>query len=539
MKLKYNFVFALVIINFIIGANFSYAASSWDSLSPNTLYGNFVDAIKTKILFAEHSVLGTVGSYKKLGDTNPVSYEGFTNVGVSKKPATTTGYYDSKSEVNYEIGSGKKGTTYAMNVVTKNNTIYVSFPYAKAKALKGKWILVPTAKYDGMGESMDLPELFDAAVIEAGTEEERILDKSVIAAKQNNLLSRLPDGVDDGNSVEGTTRYDFALNANSLVAYYKAFSKSLTSEEIKKTVLVVPGFEKALSKAGFVNYIADHSYISLWIDNKTQLPTRLLEVTAIPGLGSTKNVTISLVDLSWKNINVPVSIDIPAKNVISYSEGIKALGITESVENDVIKDLLLQLKKAKSKTDKADINYYLAQEYDNLEEYETAASYFRKSATYYKKESPDYYDALAEAEWSLNNGKKVKELYELALKKSPRDLLILSHYGWFLLGISNTSVSNQDLQKALTLNKMLVQDYVDDDTLQNLYINYLMLGQQANADDLKSKFDNFGTGENYNRIARAYHRMGNKLKANEYSELARQAGHVRTNADNRFFSQAF
>lgn len=537
---KFLIVSLVFTIMFSVGLNNVQAATTWSGQAPNALFANFVDSIQTKLLSAEHSYLGSIGFFKKLSD-KAVYYEGYTLEGISSKPSANNTIYDSKSEAVYEVGTNKKSIAYRINIITKSGESFISFPDAKSSSLKNKWITVPNDKYDELGEKLNLAPLFKEAQIKDATPEDKILDVYVTLARKHNLFTHINEPFDDDYSVENATRYNLALDINSIVPFYKELAKTLTKEEYDRTILSVDGFEKGLSNPDFVSYIANHSFTSLWIDNSTQLPTRFLQIITLPPTGKIKEIVMSVNDLAWKNPNKPVFIEKPATS-LSFAEGVKLLKVkidTSKPINSKIKDLQKQLSKAKSKDDRAYLNYLIAMEFDDISDHEEASKYYKKSATYYKKGGVEYYDALAQAEWSLGNGKKVKEYYELALKKDPNDDFVLNQYGWFLTGLSVVSAKLQNLPQALALNTKLVAGNVDDSNLMNLYVTYLLLGRNADAELLKPKFDNFGSADNYNTIARAYHRLGNKTSSAAFSKLAADAGYKLVDRDKEFFALSF
>ena len=67
----------------------------------------------------------------------------------------------------------------------------------------------------------------------------------------------------------------------------------------------------------------------------------------------------------------------------------------------------------------------------------------------------------------------------------------------------------------------------------------MLLGRKADAEALKVRFDNFEIGENYNALARMYHRMRDAQNTALYSKMAKDAGYVLTGADKQFFGMSF
>lgn len=213
--------------------------------------------------------------------------------------------------------------------------------------------------------------------------------------------------------------------------------------------------------------------------------------------------------------------------------------MTDDERNERIESLLQQYEAAPDDTTKALVSYLIAQTYDNLEERELAARYYRISANHYPTGGSDYYDALAQAEWSLRNGAKVKEYYEQGLARNPDAELLIYQYGYFLLGISMTSLDFIDLQKALLYNQRVVELSDDDANLQNLYLNLIMLDRLEEAGIIRDRFADFETADNYHWIARAYHRIGNRTESAYYLSLAEAAGYTLDENDQQFFQTEF
>jgi tetratricopeptide (TPR) repeat protein len=536
-------VFILNLFAFIpvVGAN-----ESLDTLAPNNLLNYFFDGIKNDIFSARHNFINSVGLYKKSLDSEPVFQAGTSLEGVSQKNSTSSEFYNSSSTLYYEEYHKKSGFQTEMNLITKNDTIFVRFPYATNKALKNKWIDVPATEYYAFGKAMEMGTLFEEAVIEHGTSDELLaMEKSLELARKHKLYAHFDMGENKDLDVLGATRYDLSMNREAIVPYYKDLAKILPDDLKAKTLLSVEGFEKNLSKKTFVDYLSENMFVSLWFDDKTGLPVRYYSVTALPPTKANGNqIMLIASDFSWTEINKPITLKVPAKTVTMDSV-VKALDLDISSEASnpeveaQLEDYLAQLKKATSKSDKAFLNYMIAVQYDILDDYKSAVKYYKTSASLYKKGSADQYEALAQVEWNLGNAKKAKEYFELALKKAPNEEFILQSYGWFVLGLTPVTAKEQDLKYALKLNEQLVKLNPVDGNLLNLYLSYILNGKYSDATKLQFKFDQFETGENYITIARAYHRLGQKTLTENYKKLAIAKGYKLTEADKEFFALSF
>lgn len=540
------FVFALNLLAFTPITN---AVESLDTLAPNNLLSKFFDDADDKIVTARHNFINSISFYKKNLDSEPVFYVGTSLNGVSQENASSSKFYNSSSTAVYEEGNGKTGVTYEMNIITKDDNVFVRFPNSLNKKIKNQWINIPSSRYQEFGEALGVTPLFDAAAIEHESPDElAAFDKSLELARKHQLYMHLKVDLDDDIVVSGATRYNLAMNRDAIVPYYKDLSKILTGDLRSSTILGVDGFEKNLANKAFVDYLYEHSFISLWFDNKTGLPVRYYSVSVLPSTKSTNNQIVMLLsDYSWSKINLPVALTLPSKT-IGLNEAVKALNIDMTSQPLSVKeveakanlsDYVTQLKKVKSKSDKALLNYLIAVQYDILEDSEMAIKYYKISASFSKKGGSDYYEALAQVEWVLGNGKKAKEYFELAVNLSPNEEFILQNYGWFLLGLSPVTAKFQDSKQALILNERLVKQNPKDSNLQNLYLNYILSGRQTDAEKLKLKFDQFDVADNYILIARAYHRIGQKALAENYKNLAVAKGYELSKIDKEFFALKF
>jgi hypothetical protein len=540
------FVFALNLLAFTPITN---AVESLDTLAPNNLLSKFFDDADDKIVTARHDFINSISFYKKNLDSEPVFYVGTSLNGVSQENASSSKFYNSSSTAVYEEGNGKTGVTYEMNIITKDDNVFVRFPNSLNKKIKNHWINIPSSRYQEFGEALGVTPLFEAAAIEHESPDElAAFDKSLELARKHQLYVHLKVDLDDDIVVSGATRYNLAMNRDAIVPYYKDLSKILTGDLRSSTILGVDGFEKNLANKAFVDYLYEHSFISLWFDNKTGLPVRYYSVSVLPSTKSTNNQIVMLLsDYSWSKINLPVALTLPSKT-IGLTEAVKALNIDMTSQPLSVKeveakanlsDYVTQLKKVKSKSDKALLNYLIAIQYDILEDSEMAIKYYKISASFSKKGGSDYYEALAQVEWVLGNGKKAKEYFELAVNLSPNEEFILQNYGWFLLGLSPVTAKFQDSKQALILNERLVKQNPKDSNLQNLYLNYILSGRQTDAEKLMLKFDQFDVADNYILIARAYHRIGQKALAENYKNLAVAKGYELSKIDKEFFALKF
>ncbi len=356
-------------------------------------------------------------------------------------------------------------------------------------------------------------------------------------AKKHNVYQYVQRDIKDGVKIRGAKRFNFELNPNTFAAYYREYVELFEGADKEKLALV----SSLLSSSEFVNSIVNQSYLSLWFDEKTNLPVRILNVTIIPKNGYVPELLV-VESFALTNINKEVVIQTPRtyKDIGDLVQrfNIKLNGVLDTPESK-LQAHLNAYADAGSLHEKEYYAYEVANTYVDLEKKEEASKYYILSSESSKKKSASYYESLAQSEWILGNGAKTKEYLDLALKKDPKADFVLYQYGYFLLGISKTTAQFQDLTKAEFLNERLAGNKPNDEMLLNLYLTYILQNDKSNADALVRRFTNFNTGENHNFIARAYHRLGNSQMAATHKKMAADLGYKQSGYDVEFYAMNF
>lgn len=538
--IKIALLLVAVSFSFLMNIGVVSAEEPLDSLTAGVLYEKFVNYLLSDIKSLSFVTETLTTAYKG----NLQVFESYTGVAGTGVDNPNTSFIDGNVSASTYQQTQTDGEEYVIDLITKEGDIYAKFPLASNKEVKKTWFKIPYEKYELLGQKLGIAPLFDLALVETkeGTEEELFLRKVVQLARKHKIYAHVGGNIDDGIKIPRTVRFDLIFDPAGLTNFYKEIDTTFTAEEKAKTVLSVAGFREMINNPRQMQQIADNSYVSLFFDKKTQKPVHMIEALVIPTFSGLTDKIVFIKDGHWVESTKKASVKTPKKfktlEEFLRLNNVVLEGVTSSVSSEL--DYLLDdYQNSRNKIERADNAYYVAMEYDNQGNRSKAAEYYRISASNYKKGSVDHYEALAQAEWSMRNGSKAKENFELALKKGPNDNLVLNQYGYFLLGISVASANVQDLNKALVLNQKLVEKYPDDSGLLNLYINYIMLNDISSANALKTRFSQFETGENYNFIARAYHRMGNQAQATAYSKLAKDLGYVQTGGDKDFFAMIF
>ncbi len=357
-----------------------------------------------------------------------------------------------------------------------------------------------------------------------------------MSERKYKLYEQLDESIDDGQTEPGATRYDFVYNGDTFADYFKELAKTLNSDQADLTLLGLPGFKAGLSNKAFVSSVVNRSYVSMWFDDVTKQPKRVFLSTVIPGTNG--GAVIFETNQVWNKPNMAVAIQRPSAP-LSFDTVIKMfkLGV-EILDTQKILDLKDDFNEPMSKSEQADTYSLIAAAYDEEELYEEAAKYWKKAASLYPKKSTDYYDSLAEAAWSLGDGKGVQKNYELLYKLEPNDLY-LGAYGRFLLGISPLSSEFQDLKRAKDMNLRMAKNMNLSPTFFLLYMNHYMLGEKTEADAVKVKIKNFETSDNFIDLARMYYRLGDTKNAALYRQKAKGLGYIESDSDIEFFALKF
>ncbi len=541
-------IITILILGFfaVLNAPTVQANEDLDSMAPNALHTYFFDSVDedTSVTLDLRSALEL---HKKSAlDKYPAYYVNYALKGNIVPTHASTTYVESDVVTSLQLGTSKRGTEYKLDFITKGETVYIRFPETRIKSVKNKWIEVPAVRATDFAEALELEELFDIALTKNDDPNPiAAFDASAALARKLGLFQFFDGDVGDSIVVENATRYDLIYRSDVFAAYFKELKKTIAEMpgDNEVTVFSIEGFESGIKNNEFVDKITDRSYVSLWFDNVTKLPVRMVDVMVIPPFEKRKETVFTYTDISLKDYGVKMTVVAP-KSTISFADAVDALDLNLQVDLDTqdpaarLKELLSAYKKAK-KADKAYLSYSIGDAYGALDDAAQAAAYYKKAAAASKKKSVDQYLSLANAEWELGNVAKVKEYFELALKVDPKNDAVLNQYGWFLLGLNVVTAQTRDLEKALEVNQKLVKGLVDDSNLQNLYATYMLLGRTADAEKLKKKFDNFDAKENYMVLARIYHRLGDKKQSDLYVQKAVEAGYVQSIRDKRFLALQF
>ncbi len=317
-------IFCLLLASiYVVNTNSVFAQTNWNNLSPN-------EFIKTATDIPQNAQNVTVDSvnisyvYKKIGDKKPLFYTGKTQFGIMFYATNTTQLGVSSSTITFETGKTKPKYLYQMAVISDGQNIYFKPEQLKNKSLRNKWIKANSSQYEKIGEGLGVSALFEVFSTKSISEEKNSTTKGVLAATNSGLWQKYTDDIDDDITVPNTTRYNFEFKASAIKPFFTELTKTLTLDEAGYGLLTDKTFIKSLSNENVTRFIADYSYISVWIDNTSKKPVKIVSATWIPI--TEKNKTTYLLDYSetdFSKYDSAVKLNTPANSVDAVTAAIQ------------------------------------------------------------------------------------------------------------------------------------------------------------------------------------------------------------------------
>ncbi len=316
------FVFSLLALCTFINPSLASASTQWESLSANAFLQQVQVSLETSTAI-EIKDLSAIYAYKNLKDKNPI-FEGTVVEGKFNMSATTPILqYDITS--TYEFGKGKKYNTYQMEVISDGVFVYVNFIHTEIAELKDKWIQMTPAQYTKLGEVMGLEGLFNAQKPESLAVAKSKSKESYNIMASSGALENYPFTIEDSYTVPNATRYNFEYtkaNIKMLISNItNARAKELSqSDPLVKILIKIQKSESALAA------VADNSYMSIWIDNTTNEPVRMVDhFWFAEKSGKKAKPFVGISDTSYKKLS-SIAVTAPAKNsLVSYTEAVRLL----------------------------------------------------------------------------------------------------------------------------------------------------------------------------------------------------------------------
>lgn len=302
-------------------------------IDPNILFKKAADDLD-KIKSGRYDVMSYLATYKA-DEEDPVYFAGIFTQGSYDSVVNLDGSvsYINSGSASHLVGDQKKSIEKSTDAVSVGGYSYMRFKDTKIKKLKNKWIKIPDDKYKEFAESINEKALFDAARLQQAKDDEMELLELVGAlAVKNSLYVYNPDTGVVKNKKAKTTIYDLKYNPKTVVQFYRDLSTQIDPKLREGSVFSIDGFEKNLSNKFFVNYMVEHSYKLIVIDDKTQLPTSHFDVVTIPVFDIFGSISgdiqfVNSIDLTKINQKVNIKVPVTDKNTVSADDALKLLGI--------------------------------------------------------------------------------------------------------------------------------------------------------------------------------------------------------------------
>ncbi len=288
--MKKLFLGTYVLALCFLSTSVATAATDWDSLSEaDFIEATYKDGDTTENAKVHALNVGYV--YKKFNDKKPVSYAGSVVAGTLYTSPDPNLHIVGSTTITYESGKSKPKESYSMSVISDGHSIYFKPNGLKNKQLRNKWIKGNSEQYETIGIGLGVPQLFD--VFDTSTEREikAKTAKIVAAIRKTDLWSYYYDDITDDRTVNNATRYNFELNSDSIQPFYTELTKTLTLDEIGFDGLLGKNFVKKLD-GDVTTFMAEQSFMSIWIDDTSNRPVRILEVLWIPITEKRKTVYV-------------------------------------------------------------------------------------------------------------------------------------------------------------------------------------------------------------------------------------------------------
>jgi hypothetical protein len=281
------------------------------------------DTILASSTATEILELNAVYAYKSGKDTKP-GYAGTVVSGlVIDSPNTPIIQYDATS--SFEFGKGKKSEGYEMKVRSDGTFVYVLFHLTETKELKNKWIKLTPAEYATLTEKSGLEPLFLAFEPEKLSEIIARSKATMDIVNKYNVFEVFPFTIEDNFEVKNATRYNFVYTEGSIRPYITEMLKlrakygEVANDDMYKTL------NKLIKRDEAVAYMEDMSYLSIWIDNTTSEPVRIVDSFWFSNSTNKKAKPVNLLsDTTFVKLKSPKTVTAPT-STISFTEAAKIM----------------------------------------------------------------------------------------------------------------------------------------------------------------------------------------------------------------------
>lgn len=317
MKTIYGVCFALIAVFMSITP--VAAATDWNTLPAN----DFIKTINSEIDNTQNVKIDSITAsyvYKKMSDKKSVYYAGTSISGSFYNPTSNDSLSISSSTLVYEMGKAKPKAVYSMSVIADGKDIYFKVDGLKNKTLKNKWIKSNSAQYEILGTGLGATELFSA--FNNSTEQEAKAKSEKISAAyiKTQYWEKYTEAITDDLTVANATRYNFEPRQSAIKPYFTEIENTLTLKEAGYGAKSFKDFLNKLSNNSVTEFIAENSYLSVWIDNVSKRPVRVVSVEWIPVTEKKKTVyVLNFSDTEFTGFNTQPKLILPATSTDAIS----------------------------------------------------------------------------------------------------------------------------------------------------------------------------------------------------------------------------
>lgn len=263
--------FALFVFGILVNPSTTEAAKSWETMTANEFLQETHKALQTGTSTTEAIMVSALLAYKSEKDKSPVFYINQMDGLFGGVITSAVDQFDATSTI--ESGKGNRVTkSYQIKTLSDGTHVYVLFNNSKDKKLRTTWVKMTPKEYDNFGKKAGIEDLFEVNPPQNPEAIKRLSEKILAAQLKTNVLTIFPFEISDNKTVKNATRYNFEYDVDAIRAYFAELNKNLTLEEAKDFSLGTQEMSELLEDDTILQYMADRSYYSVWIDNTTKLP---------------------------------------------------------------------------------------------------------------------------------------------------------------------------------------------------------------------------------------------------------------------------
>ena len=317
MKIIFGACFAIIAL--FVNISPVLAATDWNNVPAN----DFVKIVNDEIENSQNAKIDSLSAsyvYKKMGDKKTIYYTGKSLSGSFYNSSSTNSFTVSSSTYLFEMGKTRPKIINTMSVVSDGKDIYFKVDGLKNKSLRNKWIKSTAAQYDTIGNGLRVNELFLAFDNSTIGESKIKYEKIYAAQKKSQYWQRYTEEIDDDFTVANATRYNFEPKESAIKPYYTEIQNTLTLKEVGYAAKSYADFLENLTDDAVTEFMAENSYMSVWIDTVSKKPVRIVTIEWIPVTEKKKTVfVLNFTDTEISGYNVQPKLVLPSTSTDAVS----------------------------------------------------------------------------------------------------------------------------------------------------------------------------------------------------------------------------